>query len=141
MIDGTSIQVGVDLCDTAEVATAVEQFGERYLERVFTESELAYCNAGGTRRLERLAARFAAKEATLKAIRPADDGICWRSIEVFRRPAGWCEIRLTGAIAELARRNGVRSLAVSITHERGLGAAVVVAEVSSTVPSNAGVPS
>lgn len=141
MIDGTTIQVGVDLCDIAEVATAVDCFGTRYLERVYTDAELAYCNAGGSRRFERLAARFAAKEATLKAIRPDDDGISWRSIEVFRQPAGWCEIRLTGVTAELARRNGVRSLAVSITHERGLGAAVVVAEVSSTAPSNAGVPS
>ena len=137
--DSRAVRVGVDLCATADVELAVGRFGDRYLRRVYTEAELAYCNAGGTRRFERLAARFAAKEATLKALRPSDDGINWRSIEVVRQPAGWCDVRLTGAMAELAQRDGVSAVALSITHEQGLAAAVVVAEVSSTVPSNPGV--
>ncbi len=136
----TTIRVGMDLCATADVARAVEQFGDRYLQRVFTTGELAYCDAGGAQRFERLAGRFAAKEATLKALRPADDGVNWKSIEVLRQPAGWCEVRLSGVLAGLACREGVRSLALSVTHERGLAAAVVVAQVVSTVPAGQGAP-
>jgi holo-[acyl-carrier protein] synthase len=107
---------------------------------VYTDDELAYCNAGGPNRFGRLAARFAAKEATLKALRPTDDGISWTSIEVVREPGGWCDVRLTGAAAELAARAGIRSLALSVTHEQGLAAAVVVAQVSQPVPPKPGDP-
>ncbi len=135
---GTAIRVGVDLCATADVARAVEHFGDRYLQRLYTPAELAYCEAGGSQRFERLAARFAAKEATLKALRPADDGVNWQSIEVHHQAAGWCEVRLSGALADLARREGVQGLALSVTHEQGLAAAVVVAQVSPTVTSDPG---
>lgn len=143
MTASTDIRVGVDLCAIEDVAFAVDRFGSRYTERVYTTDEIAYCDAGADRRTERFAARFAAKEATLKALRLGEDGLDWRSIEVVRQPAGWCEIRLSGAMAELARRSGVQSLALSLTHEQGLAAAVVVAAVSSTdspVPTAPTVP-
>lgn len=73
-----------------------------------------------------LAARFAAKEAVVKVLRPSADRPEWRSIEVHRMAAGWCEIRLTGRAAALAEAEGITEFAVSLTHEPPVAAAVVV---------------
>jgi holo-[acyl-carrier protein] synthase len=130
--DRASIRVGVDLCSVAEVAASVATFGDRYLQRVYTDDELEYCGRDPERSAERLAARFAAKEAALKVLRPRDARPEWRSIEVRRDPAGWCELSLTGSAATLAREAGIASLAVSLSHEGGLANAVVVAAMLET---------
>ena len=127
--DRASIRVGTDLCSVDEVAESVATFGDRYLQRVYTDDELEYCGRDPARSAERLAARFAAKEATLKVLRPIDARPEWRSIEVRRDPSGWCELSLTGSAAALAREAGITSLAVSLRHEGGLANAVVVAAV------------
>jgi holo-[acyl-carrier protein] synthase len=74
-----------------------------------------------------LAARFAAKEAALKVLRPTGHRPQWRSIEVRRHDGGWCTMSLSGYAAELATQAGLGELAVSLTHEEGIAAAVVVA--------------
>jgi holo-[acyl-carrier protein] synthase len=125
--DRASIRVGTDLCSVADVAESVATFGDRYLQRVYTEDELEYCGRDPARSAERLAARFAAKEAALKVLRPLDSRPEWRAIEVRRDPAGWCELSLTGSAARLAREAGITSLSVSLSHEAGLANAVVVA--------------
>jgi holo-[acyl-carrier protein] synthase len=127
--DRASIRVGTDLCSVDDVAESVATFGDRYLQRVYTDDELEYCGRDPARSAERLAARFAAKEATLKVLRPIDARPEWRSIEVRRDPSGWCELSLTGSAAALAREAGITSLAVSLSHEGGLANAVVVAAV------------
>ncbi len=104
---------------------AVGVHADRYLNRIYTERELADC-AGSP---ERLAARFAAKEAALKVLRPADEGVGWKSIEVVRDPAGWVDLRLSGRAAALAAEAGATSFAVSLTHEGAYASAVVVAEL------------
>jgi holo-[acyl-carrier protein] synthase len=124
------LRVGTDLCSVADVADSIERFGDRYLRRVYTEHELAYCLAAPGRAPERLAARFAAKEAAIKVLRPAGWWPDWRSIEVRRDPDGWCELNLTGRAAAHAAEQGVLQLVVSLTHDGGVAAAVVVAEVS-----------
>lgn len=120
-----SSRIGIDLVSVGEVEEAIAVHGERYLTRVYSAGELRDC--GG--RPERLAARFAAKEATIKAIGRVDEGLDWRSIAVVRGPSGETSIELQGEAARLAQRRGVRSLVVSLTHERDHAAAVVVAEV------------
>jgi len=127
--DRAPIRVGTDLCSVEDVARSVATFGDRYLHRVYTDDELEYCGRDPARSAERLAARFAAKEATLKVLRPLDARPEWRSIEVRRDPAGWCELSLTGSAATLAREAGIASLAVSLSHEGGLANAVVVASM------------
>jgi holo-[acyl-carrier protein] synthase len=122
-----TVRVGVDLMSVADVAASVARFGDRYLRRIYTEHELATC-AGAP---ERLAARFAAKEAVIKVLRPADAQPDWRSIEVRRDDHGACDLRLTGEAARLADHEGIAQLAVSLTHEAGLAAAVVVATTAS----------
>lgn len=120
------LSVGVDLVDIAEVARSVKHFGDRYLRRVFTEHEIACCQGPPDVAAASLAARFAAKEATLKILRPEDALSDWRSIEVVRLPSGACKLRLRGAAARLAVERGLGPFALSMTHEAGLAAAVVV---------------
>lgn len=117
------VRVGVDVLAVDEVADSVERFGERYLRRVYTDHERASC-AGAP---SGLAARFAAKEAALKVLRPTGARPDWRSIEVVRQPEGACDIRLHGTAARLADDAGLGPLAVSLTHDAGVAAAVVVA--------------
>ena len=119
------VRVGVDLVAAGDVAASVDRFGDRYLRRIFTEHELASCR--GERVAEGLAARFAAKEATLKVLGVDDAQPGWRSIEMFRTPRGACEIRLRGEAARLADEAGIGPLAVSLSHDRGVAVAVVVA--------------
>ena len=126
MDDRSSIRVGTDLTRVADVAASIACFGDRYLRRLFTEHELASTGAAP----ERLAARFAAKEATVKVLRPAGAQPDWRSIEVRRDEVGACHLRLSGTAAAMARAAGITELAVSLTHEHDLAAAVVVARLS-----------
>jgi len=119
--------VGIDLVAVDEVQTAVAHFGDRYLRRVFTEHELACSVADGSVRARNLAALYAAKEATMKALGSSDHMPAWRSIEVRQEPNGRCTLRLGGHAAELARRAGLTGFAVSVSHGRDLATAVVLA--------------
>jgi holo-[acyl-carrier protein] synthase len=125
----SSVRVGVDVVAVAEVAESLHAHGHRYLERVFTPHELACCRSGTDDgyAAESLAARFAAKEAVLKVLRPVGARPEWRSIEVHQAAGGWCEVRLTGRAADLAARAGVTDLAVSLSHEPAVAAAVAAA--------------
>jgi holo-[acyl-carrier protein] synthase len=119
--------VGVDLIRISDVADSIDRFGSRYTGRVFTADEIRYCEEDPTRAPERYAARFAAKEATIKALRPGpNDGLDWKTVEVRRAPEGWCDIQLHGEARELANRNGVEDLALSMSHEHGYATATVV---------------
>jgi holo-[acyl-carrier protein] synthase len=123
----TAIRVGADVVAVHDVAESVACFGSRYLERVFTEHELSSCVGAAPVRAASLAARFAAKEATIKVLRPADHQPDWRSLEVRRHAEGWCTMALSGHAAALADEAGIADLAVSLTHEGDMAAAVVVA--------------
>ena len=122
----TTIRVGADLASVADVSASIDHFGDRYLRRLFTDHELASCEG----RPASLAARFAAKEATIKVLRPVDANPEWRSIEVRRAPSGACDLHLSGTAARMAAEQGIDELAISLTHEGGIAAAVVVATVT-----------
>lgn len=122
-----AVRVGIDLLSVGDVREAIATHDRRYLDRVYTPDEQRDC-AGDP---ERLAARFAAKEAAIKALRPASEAVPWSDIEVRRDPAGWTDLVLHRAAARLAARDGVTSLAVSLTHDRDRASAVVVIELSS----------
>jgi holo-[acyl-carrier protein] synthase len=124
-----SLRVGVDLVAVDAVRDAVEVHADRYLARVYTERELADCSTESGVAPERLAARFAAKEAALKVLRRGDDAVAWRCIEVVRDESGWVHLALSGRAAALADEAGVAELALSLSHEGQYAVAVVVAEV------------
>ena len=112
------------------IEDSIRVHSERYLGRVYTDAELDDCRLGdGTYDARALAARVAAKEAVLKVLRVADEGIPWRAIGVTGGHAGRPRIELTGAAEALARERGVAALEVSLTNAGPFAAAVVVAEV------------
>ena len=122
--------VGLDLVRVQDVAAAIARFGARYIERVFTPAEAAYCGAApGTLAFQRYASRVAAKEAARKVLRPGDEpdapGIGWRDVEVCHAPGGGPVLHLHGAAAARAVALGLGALAVSLTHETEWAAAVV----------------
>jgi holo-[acyl-carrier protein] synthase len=124
MIVGT----GVDITEVTRVREALERFGERFLRRVFTPAEVAYC-ASKRNNLERLAARFAAKEAALKALGTGlRHGITWRDVEVRRQPGGRPTIAFSGIAAEFAARLGVKNIALSLSHTAEQAIAMVILE-------------
>ncbi len=124
-----AIQVGLDLVSVDAVAEALHgPNGDRYLSRVYTENEVADCLTSAGVDPERLAARFAAKEATVKVLSIGDGGVSLRDIEVRRDPSGRVRLVLYGRAAELAAEAGIVNLALSLTHESRFAAAVVVAD-------------
>lgn len=124
-----ALRVGIDLVEIGPVRESIEQFGASYLERIYTPGEVADCSSESGPDPARLAARFAAKEATLKVLRPApDEAVPWRSIELVRSPGGWVELELHDAAAVLAAAAGLTELAVSLTHECDYASAAVVAQ-------------
>jgi holo-[acyl-carrier protein] synthase len=125
-------RVGADLADVTAVSDSVARFGQRYLRRVFTDAELAAC--AGRDRDRRLAARFAAKEATAKVLGVGDAPWSWRDVEVVREADGRPALALHGAAAALAARTGVADLDLTLSHERDLALAVVTA-LARTDPS------
>jgi holo-[acyl-carrier protein] synthase len=124
------IRVGIDLVAAESVEASLgAAHGERYLERVYTAREIEDCRTPAGIDPERLAARFAAKEATLKVLPAGNEGLALTAIEVRREPSGRVHVELSGRAAQLATEAGVAELSASLTHEGGFAAAVVVAEL------------
>jgi holo-[acyl-carrier protein] synthase len=121
------VRVGTDAVAISDVAESVDGFGHRYLNHVFTPHELECCTGSKDVANASLAARFAAKEAVIKVLRPAEVRPPWSSIEVRRDASGACDVFLSGAAAKLAAEAHVESMSLSLTHEHGLAVAVVVA--------------
>ena len=116
--------VGLDVVETERVARALAAHGPRFEQRVYTPAELADCAPRGDR-IQALAARFAAKEALLKAL---GGGFALTEIEVRKEEDGQATLRLVGRAAARADQRGVRRVHVSLSHQPGLAAAVVVLE-------------
>lgn len=119
------LRVGVDAVGVARIERLVSEH-ERSAERLFTARELAYCR-GKRRRYEHMAARFAAKEAVLKAFGTGlSQRMRWTEVEVVNESSGRPRIELDGAVAAFAKRNGLRDLDVSLTHTEDLALAHAV---------------
>jgi len=124
MIVGT----GVDLAEVPRIRASIARFGPRFIERIYTPGEIAYVERKANR-FERYAARFAAKEAGMKAIGTGwKRGVTWKDFEVANLPSGRPTLRLHGVAAEFARKLGVRNISLSLTHTAELGMAHVILE-------------
>ena len=124
MIVGT----GVDIAEVGRIRESVERFGERFLRRVFTEGEIQYCERKANR-FESYAARFAAKEAAMKALGTGwNHGIRWRDVEVVRPKGQRPTLQFHGLAAELAKKMGAKNIALSITHTSEQALANVILE-------------
>lgn len=119
---------GVDLVQIERIERMIEDHGARFLERCFVESELAYAQASAVVQGERIAARFAAKEAVLKALGTGlRDGIDWKDITVTRDDLGAPGVVLEGRAAEIAAERHITGWRLSLSHAGGLAMASVLA--------------
>ena len=120
--------LGTDLIETRRVQQSIDRFGDRFLERIFSPWEIAYCQRKKNA-AESFAARFAAKEAGAKALGTGiSRGVTWKEFEVKRETSGRPSLHLSGRAAELARAMGVKRIQLSLTHSRDLAMAVAVLE-------------
>ena len=120
--------IGADLVEVTRIAESLEKFGERFERRVFTEIEIAYCKAMPHPELH-FAARFAAKEAFLKALGTGKArGISWREAGVENLPSGQPRLVITGRALEICRERKVGTMHLTLSHTRGNAMAVVVIE-------------
>jgi holo-[acyl-carrier protein] synthase len=110
------IGMGIDMEEVERVQGAIERQGERFLRRIYTEKERVYCEQFKDK-YERYAGRFAAKEAAMKALGTGwSRGVRWVDIEVVRLPGGRPTLELKGEAQQIAIRQGVKHIAISITH-------------------------
>lgn len=122
------VGMGVDIAEIDRIEAAISRNEKRFLERIFTRAEVAYCERHKNR-FERYAARFAVKEATMKALGTGwTHGVRWRDIEVTNLPGGKPTLRLLGAAGEIAAKLGVKNISISITHSGNFALAQVIFE-------------
>jgi holo-[acyl-carrier protein] synthase len=124
MILGT----GIDIAEVPRIRESIERFGDRFLRRIFTDGEIRYCEQRASR-CESYAARFAAKEAGMKALGTGwSRGVRWRDIEVVRPKGQRPTIQFHGEAAAIAARLGTRNIALSLTHTSEQALAHVILE-------------
>lgn len=125
-------RIGTDIILVADIQDWIDRFGSRFLNRIFTLKEQEYCKSrtSTSATAQCFAARFAAKEATIKVLRPEIGWLDWCTIEVERYEQGYCDIVLHQEAAELARRRGIVALSLSMSHEPEYATAVVIADFS-----------
>jgi len=122
------VGLGLDIAEIDRIGAAIERHGEPILKRLYTPAEVAYCESHKNR-FERYAARFAAKEAAMKALGTGwRYGVRWRDIEVTREPTGKPTLKLEGVARQFADRLGVRNISLTITHSGNLALAEVIFE-------------
>jgi holo-[acyl-carrier protein] synthase len=116
------LSTGVDIIEIIRIARVLERYGERFLHRIYTPGELEYCRG----RPSKLASRFAAKEATMKALGTGVRGVGWKDIEVTRAPSGAPSILLHGRAKSRAERLGVLEISISMSDSQDNAIAFVV---------------
>ncbi len=122
-----ALRVGIDIAQISAIGASLEAFGERFLGRIFSPAEAAYAAQSPALAPQRLAARFAAKEATMKAFGWSEAGVGWREIEVTRGADGACSLALHGNAASLAAAGGWTEICVSLSHDGDYATAMVAA--------------
>jgi holo-[acyl-carrier protein] synthase len=119
------VGIGIDLIEVPRIARSIDRYGDRFLERVFTHEEIAYCRARASF-AESFAARFAAKEAGAKALGTGiQHGVSWKELEVRRSPGSRPILVLTGRARAIAGQLGVTNVSLSLTHTASLAMATV----------------
>ncbi|HIM49936.1 MAG TPA: holo-[acyl-carrier-protein] synthase [Dehalococcoidia bacterium] len=122
------LTTGVDIIEIPRIKQVLDRYGQRFLNRVFTPDEIAYCRG----RAPNLAGRFAAKEAAMKALGTGVRGVSWKDIEVIRADSGAPSLRLHGRAEKRAEWLQVGEMSLSISHSREYAVAFVVAQREET---------
>ncbi len=120
--------IGTDLAEVPRIKRSIDQYGDRFLNRIYTQAERAYASHKANA-AERFAARFAAKEAGMKAIGTGwSRGVTWKDFEVVNEPSGRPTLLLSGVALRIATQMGMRRISISLTHTSEMAFAVVVLE-------------
>lgn len=120
---------GVDLIELTRIRESLKKYGDRFKNRLFTSGEIEYCDSRSSNAFRHYAARFAAKEAVMKALGLGwQQGTSWKEIEVIRNGKGQPQIRLTGSTARTARKLKSKRVLLSLTHSETHAAAFVIIE-------------
>ncbi len=126
----TDILQGIDIVDCLKIEQLLQKHEERFLNRVFTPTEQQYCSRYRNR-AERLAGRFAVKEAVMKMLGTGwTGGVAWTDVETINNPAGKPEVKLSGKLAQIAQKMGIETVSISISHTGNMAIASAVALVS-----------
>ena len=120
--------IGIDLVEVKRIEEALERWGDRFKNKVYTQGEIDYCSKKRSSS-PNFAARFAAKEALVKALGIGmRRGVHWKDVEVTRDPLGKPMLKLSGRAAAVCRQEKIKETFLSLTHDRGYSSAVVVLE-------------
>ena len=126
-MNSMNIAHGIDLVDFPRIAEMVARHGQRFMDRVFTKAEQEYADANKNR-MEKLAGRFAAKEAILKLLGTGWRGkIAWTDIEIINNRLGQPQVTVSGEVKEIAKKLGIGDISVSITHTASFAIASAMA--------------
>jgi len=126
------IFLGTDICEINRIGETYEKYGKRFLDKVFTQSEIDYCVQKIKLIPQRLAVRFATKEAAAKALRVGinkigwNKGVDWKDVEVLRDEYGAVNIKLYGKAKELEKKLGITNWAVSVSHSKDNAVSTVI---------------
>jgi len=124
--------IGVDIVEIARIKKAIARWGESFLRRVYTEAEFSLYH----KQPESLAARFAGKEAVVKALGTANKGVGWKEIEILSDPSGKPLVRLYGRAQNQASSLGLDNFAISLSHSKGYAIAMVAGEANENSGGN-----
>ncbi len=131
-LDEIMLTTGVDIIEIERIGRALDRWGQRFLNRIYTTEEISYCRG----RAENLAVRFAAKEAAMKALSTGLRGVGWKDVEVVRAQGGAPSIQLRGRALLRAEKLGIKELALSLSHSKEYAVAFVVGFIPE--PANGG---
>jgi holo-[acyl-carrier protein] synthase len=124
------VGLGTDLAEVTRIRESIARFGDRFLDRIYTQGERAYCESKANA-AERFAARFAAKEAGMKAIGTGWNlGVTWKDFEVVNERSGRPKLVLHGVARQIATKLQVEQVSISLTHTRVIALAVVILEAA-----------
>ena len=115
---------GIDIIEIHRIKEVCQKYPNRFMKKIFTDQEIDYCRG----RFPQIAARFASKEAVMKALGTGIRGVPWKSIEVYRPRGKAPQIRLYGNAKRKAEELGIKEIAISISHSRNYAVASVVAQ-------------
>ncbi|MBI3015343.1 MAG: holo-ACP synthase [Candidatus Tectomicrobia bacterium] len=123
-----AVGIGVDMVEVERIAGVIQEWRERFLNRIYTEGEIRYCQRKRDP-YPSFAGRFAAKEAVFKALGTGlRQGVRWKEVQVVRKPGGPPTIELQGRTREISERLGVRKIFLSLSHTKGVAVATVLLE-------------
>ena len=122
------MRLGSDICSIKRIAAVYEQYGEKFLDKILTADEKAYVLSSPKHLLQRLAGRFAAKEATSKALGTGFKGVAFKEIEVTKLGSGEPRLRLHGRASDRAQLMGLSSFELTTSHEDAYAIAFVIAQ-------------